>query len=518
MADPCLSAVPLLVAGSARGRSREATTLFTERSRRLRVADSYNPCVKVSSERLPDSQLRVEIEVEPDRVERSIEDAYKRLARRVKVPGFRPGKAPRALVERQLGGREALLHDALDRLVPEVYDEVVEEHELRPVDLPSVSITNLEPVTFTATVPLIPEVKLGDYKSLRVEREPVAVSEEEVEAALERLRQMQATLEPVDRPLQMGDTLRANVSGTQDGVEQFSQDDAEFAIQDGVNVSLPGFTDQLIGISRGETREFSLTIPDDYPDESQRGKQLDYAVTANEVKEQRLPTLDDELAKGIREGYDTLTELREEIRGEISREMERRNGEVLQSKILEQIVAGAEVEYPPVLVEREVDHILKDHAGRSGSSLEDQLQQLGKSEEQLKEELRPEGESRLRNSLVLGQIAEDEGIEATPEEINEELDRLTQGAGGQLRELFDSENGRTALRRGIMTRKTFERLVELIAVDPGTLPPDETEEAEAKPRRRRKAAAGPKAKASAESDTGEAESVEATDSENEEQK
>lgn len=451
--------------------------------------------VKVTTERLPNSQVKVEIEVAPERVEQSIDAAYKRLAKRVKIPGFRPGKAPRPVVERHLGGRDALLHEALDKLVPEVYDEVVEEQDIHAIDLPQLSITNLEPVTFTATVPIRPEVKLGDYKSIRLEHEPVAVDGNQVDEAVERLRASQALLEPVERPVKLGDVLRADISAHIEGDEQFSRQDAEFALIEDGEVLQPGFKEQLVGMTKSEEKKFSLAVPDDHPDESRRGKKYDYSVALREVKERRLPDLDDDFAQGIGEGYETVDLLKDKIRTDMLAELERQERASYEMRILDELLKISEIEYPPVMVDREIEHQLTDHGGGQ-AAFQDQLQRAGKTEDEVKSELRPAAEDRVKRSLILSQVSEDEAVEVSDDEVDAELDRYTADMGenaARMREVLGSQEGRASIARSLKTRKTFDRLVQIAESD-GKAParpasPKEGRKAASAKRKRGKAAA-----------------------------
>ncbi|HEX5938920.1 MAG TPA: trigger factor [Dehalococcoidia bacterium] len=428
--------------------------------------------MKVTTERLPNSQVKVEIEVGPERVEKSIDDAYRRLAKRVKIPGFRPGKAPRPVVERHLGGRDALLHEALDKLVPEVYDEVVEEQDIHPIDLPQLSVTSIEPVTFTATVPIRPEIKLGDYKAIRIDHEPVEVEESRVDEALERLRAGQALLEPVERGVRIGDVLRADISAHIEDEEQFSREDAEFTLVEDGEVLQPGFKEQLVGMKKGHEKKFSLAVPEDHPDESRRGKTYDYVVALREVKERRLPDLDDDFARGIGEGYDNVAALRERIRADMQTELERQERAAYEMRILDRVLEISELEYPAVMVDREVEHQLTDHGGGQ-ASFQEQLRRAGRSEDEFKAELRPAAEERVKRSLILSQLSEDEGVEVSDEEVNEELDRYTADMGenaARMREMLGSAEGRASISRSLKTRKTFDRLVAIAESSNGRSP------------------------------------------------
>jgi trigger factor len=268
--------------------------------------------LKVSAERLPQSQVALEIEVDPERVERSLEQAYRRLAQRTRVPGFRPGKAPRAMLERYLG-RDSLMHEALDRLIPEVYRQAVEEQDLDPVDLPELELASTEPLVVRATVPVRPTVDLGDYRQLRVPQEPVEVDPAQVEEALKDLQRRYATLEPVQRPVQWGDVLRADVIGSVDGDKILDQKDVEFQPREGVTLSLPGFAEKLIGLEKGVETELAVEVAPDHADARLAGKTCVYRVLVKEIKEEKLPPLDDSFARQVGEGFPSLEALRDEF-------------------------------------------------------------------------------------------------------------------------------------------------------------------------------------------------------------
>lgn len=434
--------------------------------------------MKVSTEKLPQSQIALRIEIDDERVERAKDSAYRRLASKVKIPGFRPGKVPRPILERHLG-EGALLQEALDRLMPEVYREALDQEGIEPVDRAEYELEAESPLVAKFTVPVRPSVELGDYASLRLDREPVAVEAERVQEQLEMLRHRYATYEPVERPVAWGDILRADVHGTVDGATLVREEDAQFRILEGQVVSLPGFAEALVGHAKGAAFEFEVTVPEDAPDQRWRGKPARYRVHVKEIKEERLPELDDEFARQVGEGFASLDALRSRIEDDLRRALEDAEEHRYHDRILDTLLERSTLEYPPVLVEREVDHLLEDETGaaRSGGrdgreALERYLQRLGKSEEEVRQELRPIAERRIHRSLVLSQVTEAEHIEVTGAEVEAEIERLASGAGSQteeLRRLFSSEEARASLRRSLLTRKTLDRLVA-IASGAGAMP------------------------------------------------
>ncbi|MGD0205799.1 MAG: trigger factor [Dehalococcoidia bacterium] len=344
--------------------------------------------MKVTVECIPESQVVLEIEVEPERLERSLERAYRRLAQKTEVPGFRKGKAPRQMLERYLG-RDAVMQEALGLLIPEVYNQVIEEENIDAIDRPSIEVVQQEPLILKATVPVRPSVDLGNYREVRVEREPVRVSEEQVNEELEELRHRYAILEPVDRSLQTGDQVRADVRVSVDGRSVFSEDDAEFRLRQGVPVLLPGFAEQLPGSEKGVERQFSIDVPQDYPQRPLAGKTCLCRVLVKEIKEERLPELDDAFAAVVGEGFSGLEALRQRLESDLRQSAERETDARYRERVVDGVVAGASVEFPPALAEREMEQLLRERLSASGAGdIERYLRQVRKSEEELRQELR----------------------------------------------------------------------------------------------------------------------------------
>lgn len=423
--------------------------------------------MRVSAERIADSQVVLQIEIEPDQMERSLERAYRRLVQRTEIPGFRKGKAPREMLERHVG-RERLVHEALDMLIPEAYNQALDEHQVEAIDQPRLDIVQEEPLIFKATVPVQPTVRLGDYGGLRVQRPAVAVAPDEVDVAVEDLRHRYALHEPVDRPVRKGDVVRADVRGQIDGREVFADDDFQFTLRDGATILLPGFAEGVIGAEKGVPKQVMVTPP--AGSQPLSGKSGTFTVVVKEVKEERLPELNDEFAREVGEGFPSLQALRQHLETQIR---ERRQAEAEEQYHEESVTALVEhaeqVEYPPVLVEREIDRLLRDEARAAGQDVDRYLESASggrRPVQEIREALRETAQERLRRSLALTALAEAEQVKVEPAEVDAEIERIIGSAGAQaaqIRQLFESPGGREAIERSLLTRKTLNRLVEIVS-------------------------------------------------------
>jgi len=422
--------------------------------------------VKVSTKRLPESQVLLEVEADPEQMERSLDKAYRRLAQRVEVPGFRKGKAPRNMLERHLG-RPRLVQEALDILIPEAYNQAIEEQDVDAIDQPSIELVNDEPLAFKATVPIRPTIDLGDYATVRVGREPVAVDAAEVDKALDELRHRYAIHEPVDRPVQTGDIIRADVRGVIDGREVYSEDDAEFRLREGATVLLPGIAEGIADAEKGLPKEIPITVPEG--ERPLSGKSGIFTVTVKEVKQERLPDLNDDFAREVGEGFASLEVLRERLRNDIRERLEAQAEEEYRDKAVGALVEQAKtIEFPPIMIEREIDRLIQDQARHLGLEVEQYLANTRRTREQLREELLPVATERVRRSLALTRLAEAEEIKAENEEVDSEVEKMAGSSGqqaDQLRRLFGSADGRAAIARSLITRKTMDRLAEIAARD-----------------------------------------------------
>lgn len=422
--------------------------------------------MKVTTQRLPESQVLLEIEVDPDQMQRSLDKAYKRLVQRIEVPGFRKGKTPRDMLERHVG-RDRLVREANEILIPEVYDEAIEAEDVHAIDQPSIELVAIEPLSFKATVAVRPTVDLGDYHKVRANKGEVVVPEDEVTAALDDLRRRYAVHEPVERPVETGDIVRADVRMEIDGREVFKEDDAEFRLRPDSTILLPGFAEGIVGAEKGATKEVPITVPEGQNELA--GKTGTATITVHEVKAEVLPDLTDDFAREVGEGFADLAALRERITNDIRERLEAQAEHDFQEAAVTALVENAEsIEFPHVLVHREIERLVEDQARSTGRDVSGYMELIKRTPEQLHEDLLPSATERVKRSLALSQLAEDENLDVTPVEIDKEIEKIASGSGEQgeqMRQIFASQNGRAVVERNLRTRKTIDKLTEIASQD-----------------------------------------------------
>ena len=444
----------------------------------------------VTAERLPRSLVSMEIEVEPERLEASLQKAVRKVSQQVKIPGFRPGKAPREIVERMVG-RPAILQEAIEDLLPDIYSEALESAQVEAIDQPEIELKSTEPLVVQATVPVRPTIDAGDYQALRVPRPETEATEGQLDEAIREVQRRFATLEPVDRAVEWGDTVRVDVTVSVDGQEEpHVEEGAEFTVTEGAIISLPGFLDHLIGLERGGPHEFSFELSDDYQAEDVAGKTASYTVQLHEVKQEVLPELDDDFARSLdEEGIEDLGELRARVEENVRARAEAEAEASYRDEVVDLLLATAELDYPEVLVEREIDRLVDEQSGHAAHTREDferWLEAIGRSEEEVRDALREQADLIVRRGLVLAEFAEREGIEVPDSEIESEITAVTEQMAGdstdleqraQVRGLFDTPEGRASLRSRLLTARALERIIEIASqADEGL---------EARPARRR---------------------------------
>ena len=420
--------------------------------------------MKVTLERLPESRVQIHIEVEAERVEKSVDVAYRRLAPKVRVPGFRPGKAPRAMTEKYIG-RERLMNDAIENLIPDVYNEAIETEDVDAIAQPELDGIELDPVRLKFIVPVRPSVDLGEYASVRVPKDAVAVTDEMLTEQILLLRRRNAVQAPVERPIQWDDVITGDVSGSADGDSFVDDTDAEFPLREGVTLFVPGLAEGFIGMIKGEEKDLELTMPEDFRVERLANQPAQFHLRIKEVKEEQLPDEDDDFAQAVNaEEFPTLVALKERIRKDLTESLQQQATAKLQQEAVDKLVEGATLEYPRVLVEREIDHLVRDSVGNDQQQYLAYLQRIGRSEADYRETLRDVADLRVKRSLSLNHLAETEGIEVTADEIEEELDTLVAPMGddaSRFRDMFATEEGVSTIRRNLMSRKTLERLTAI---------------------------------------------------------
>lgn len=429
--------------------------------------------MKVQTERLPDSLARLQIELDPDLVRQEMDRAYKRLANRVRVPGFRPGKAPRVLVERTLG-EGALLQEATKDMVPNAIAEAVEQENLQAIGEPeSFNVLDEDPYRFEITIPLRPIVTLGDYRSVHVEREPVTVSDDEVVEVIERLREREAVWVTPDppRPAREGDQLVLDIREFVEGESVGEQEDVTVIL--GQGMLLPDLDRQLVGVEEGNEYEFEVALPEEYNVEEFAGKQAQFKIHVHSIKEKHLPELDDAFAARVGKDVSSLEDMRRRVREDLVGRAESQERERLLGEVISQVVATSQVEFPEVLVEHEIDHQIEhlgEELGRSRISLDQYLAAIGQSREELRESRREAARESVKQRYVLTEVAKAENITVEDADIERNINRITEGmaedAVAEAREVLTTEEWQQRMRSDIYDRKLTSRLVEIATGEP----------------------------------------------------
>jgi trigger factor len=428
--------------------------------------------ITVSSRPEPGSKVRLEIEVPADEVGRHFATAYRHLADRTRVPGFRPGKAPRAVIERYVG-REAVLAEAVEHLVDAGYGAALDQADLIPIDQPEVEI---DPATvregdaarFVAVVAVRPTVSLGAYTGYPFGLEVPEVTDTDVEQVVTELRDQQATLRPIDdREAAKGDLVAVSFRGTIDG-EPFDGGTADrLPLVLGEDRMIPGWEDQLVGLRVGESRKFDLPFPDDYRVETLAGKTAHFDVTLLDLRERSLPELDDAFAASVGE-VATLDELRAEIRDALGKRAEAEARHAFGDRVIDFATSNATVELPEVMIANEVEIMrdeLRARLAEQRIGLDQYLQLSSQTPEELLAELREPASRRVKTLLVLSAIAEQEGIDATDAEVDAEVERQLERYPDEprLREYLGSRRGRSYLRMTLRNRTLVDSLIDRAA-------------------------------------------------------
>ncbi len=436
--------------------------------------------MKYTVERLPESRVAVDVELEPELVEKALNRAARRIAQKVRIPGFRPGKAPRYIVEGRFG-RGALYKEIGDELIHEAYREILTQEKIRPVSEAELERMTLEPFTFRLIVPVWPTVSLGDYRSLRFPLEIQEVADEEVQAVLEQMQKEQTIWKPPAplRPAREGDRLTLDLVVRVDGQDLEPRGEMEFALGE---EDLPqALREHLPGMEVGQTVEVPVTLPEGFGEHS--GKAAAYVVTVQAIKEPEVPPLNDDFARSFGEA-ETLEELRERIRGWLEEQaLQKARGKVAEQMVTA-IVEGAEVDMPAVLIEGEAEATIQEMdqvVERLQLTREKLLKARGKTEEEYRQGLWEAAASRVRRAFVLQEWLQAEGLAVEEDEVTAEIERLLAEAldpdhperEAELREAVAWPAVRENVWADLLGRKIEERLV---AIATGALAPAGVEE------------------------------------------
>jgi trigger factor len=427
--------------------------------------------LKIDKEELEDRRVRLTVEVPGDRLETAMHAAARQLGNRTRIPGFRPGKAPYKMIVQRLG-EETVFEEALEALGQEIYRQVLEEAELDPYAPGSLDeVISRSPLTLRYTVPLQPEVRLGDYKAIRLPFEEPEVQDEAVDLTVDQLRQRQAKIEHVDRALQSSDVAVLDVHGRlrepKEGEEALlDEHGVSVLMAEGTDWPIPGIAGHLLGVQAGAEKVIEYTFPEDYRNESLRGRSAEFRVKVNEVKSRSVPDLTDELARSMGDFADVM-DLKLKVRKSLIEDAKRQSQSDYAQAVVGAVAAGATVSYPPQVLEEELRGVLEDLDRRLKAerlSLADYLKIEKKTEEELKKELEPKAVERVRRALVLSQVVEEEDLSVEDQEITATLDSFVaplKERAEEVRKAIDTPAGRRKIAVDILTDKAIARLVAI---------------------------------------------------------
>lgn len=437
----------------------------------------------------PKSSVLLEVEVPAERLARAVDEAVRALSRRTRVAGFRPGKAPRPVLERVLGPG-AVLDEAVDRLVQNAYRDALIEQAILPLTNADVEIVQAEegkPLVFKATVQVRPEVELGDYKSFNFKPEIETIDDAKVDKVIDELRDQNATLAAVeDRGAKKGDYAVIKFDGTSEGTAFEGGSAERMPLIIGDDRLIPGFEDNLVGLSVGDTKGFDIMFPDDYMEASLAGKPAHFEVELRELREKIMPDADDDFARSMGDFADLAT-LRTEVRQRLERNALDKARHQFADRIIEYAVANADLDLPDVLIDQEVEVMHDEFRGslaRQGITEEAYLKVTNKSDADLHADFRPDAEKRVKVLLVLTKVAEAEGVTVPDADVEAEIARGRERYAGdpKLLKYFDSERGRNFIRSSLRRTRTVEGLVDAwLAAHPDHPPLPHVEDAQSSP-------------------------------------
>ena len=440
--------------------------------------------MKVTLDKTENRQAYMTIEMEPAEVEEGLKKAYNRLVHKYNIPGFRKGKTPRSILEQYIG-KEALLEDAVEHMAPDAFEKAAKEQDLKPIARPTIELEKAEPVVYKVVVPLEPTVKLGDYHQVKLTPESIELKEEDVEKTIEQLRHQHSIWEPVDRQVNSRDMVNLDVESDVDGTPYINQTDAQFEVEKDAEFPVKGFAEQLIGMKSGETKEFKLTFPEDYGREELAGKEVNFKVTVKEIKQEKLPEVNDDFAKQVNPEFQTVEDLRNKVRESLRHTAEDLAKKKFEEKVVNEVVNLAEVEYPPIMEEEEIDNLIRQQMRRwqlDAKGMDEYLKSIQKTPEELREELRPVAIRGLKQSLVLTEVARQEDIKIESDDIKNEVESMTkyipEDQKEKMLEYLMMPQSQVSIASTIATQRTINRLTEIAQSAAET--ESSTESAEAK--------------------------------------
>ncbi len=419
-------------------------------------------------EKLEKNMAKLTIEVPAEELEKAIESAYRKNKNKISIPGFRKGKVPRKMIE-QMYGKEVFYEDAANELIPDAYDKAVEECEEEIVSNPKIAVTQIEagkPFVFTAEVALKPEVTLGKYKGVKVDKFDVEVTDQEIDAEINREREKNArTVDVTDRAVQNGDVTVIDFEGFVDGEAFEGGKGEDYPLTIGSGAFIPGFEEALVGAEIGKETDVNVTFPEDYQAAELAGKAAVFKCTVKKIQEKQLPELDDEFVEEVSEESDTVDQYKEEIRKKLAKKAEETAKAEKEDAVIDAIIAEAQMEIPDAMVETQQRQMVQEFAQRmqaQGISMAQYMQFTGATPDILLEQAKPQALKRIQSRLVLEAVVAAEKMEASEEEFEEEvksMGEVYQMEADKVKELL-GENGKKQVMEDLCIKKAVEFVVE----------------------------------------------------------
>ena len=411
------------------------------------------------------NEVKLTFNIEAEKFEEAMKKVYTKTAKYFNIPGFRKGKAPMQLVERQYGSA-IFYEDAFNELVPDIYDQAIKDNKIEAVSKPSIDIVQMEKgkeLIFTAVVETKPEVELGKYKGIEIKKIEYNTTDKDIEHELGHMAERNSRLVSIeDRPVEKGDITTIDFVGSVDGVEFEGGKAENHELEIGSNTFIPGFEDQIIGMKIDEVKDIKVKFPDDYFSKDLAGKDAVFKVTLHEIKKKELPKIDDEFAKDVSE-FDTLDELKNSIKEKLDTENTEKTKYETEEEAIKAVCDNTKLDIPNGMIELEIDNMVKDMENRlsyQGLNLNQYLQIMGKTETQIRDNFKEQAERNIKSRLVLEAIVKAEKIEVTPEEVSDKIKEMSKQYGRKEEELLANEQLKEYIEENIETEKAIDFIVK----------------------------------------------------------
>lgn len=406
------------------------------------------------------------VTVPAEKVDKAIDQAFKKVVKQINVPGFRKGKVPRQIFEQRFGV-EALYQDAVDILLPEAYGEAIDETGIKPVDQPEINVTSIEKgedMTFEANVVVEPEVELGDYKGLEIEKQGTELTEEEVQESIDhQLGHLAEMVVKEDGAVENGDTVNIDFDGYVDG-EQFEGGQAEgYDLEIGSGSFIPGFEEQLVGVKAGEEKDVNVTFPEEYHAEELAGKEATFKTKVNEIKYKDVPELNDEIANELDAEANSVDEYKENIRKRLAEQKATDAENTQKEEAINKATNNTTIDVPEAMIKTELDRMVQEFGQRmqqQGLNLETYFQISGQDESQLREQMKDDAEERVKTNLTLTAIADAEEVEVSDADIDKELEKMSEQFNISVEDIKQTLGSTDIVKNDVRIQKVIDMLVE----------------------------------------------------------